>query len=192
MAGASADRRRRAAQRGAHAAGAGTDRAGDTLATDHLDTEVARVKVIDVTVAMAFRAGLLGARPCQACLPHRRGRRRRTGRNPGTGAGPGPRRADYGHSTPPDRAGARRGHRGGTPPRRSVITVSTIVAPPHRLHAIAMSRLRLSLDGQIVNAKLNLSRTHSGIEVARNADVNNGGTTLGAKTGVVVLTWLAR
>jgi hypothetical protein len=29
-------------------------------------------------------------------------------------------------------------------PRRSLITVSNIVGPPHRLHSIAMSRLRLS------------------------------------------------
>jgi hypothetical protein len=28
-------------------------------------------------------------------------------------------------------------------PRRSLMTVSSIVAPPHRLHSIAMSRLRL-------------------------------------------------
>ena len=30
-------------------------------------------------------------------------------------------------------------------PRRSIITVSGVVGPPHRLHSIAISRLRLSL-----------------------------------------------
>ena len=33
-------------------------------------------------------------------------------------------------------------------PRRSLITVSSIVGPPHRRHSIAMSRLRLSFSSR--------------------------------------------
>jgi hypothetical protein len=44
------------AKRGAHGARAGTDGAGNTLAADNLDTGLARVQVIDMTLPMAFRA----------------------------------------------------------------------------------------------------------------------------------------
>jgi hypothetical protein len=178
----------RAAKRCAHGARAGTDGAGDTLAADNLDTGLARVQVIDMPLAVTFRAGLLGARPRQARLLQRHGRRRCIIRYPGTVARHGPKRAHYTHSVPPDQPGARRNHIGKSPltlgrdrpliaiggriaaaflidplnlhvaqyapcervsrkprrSRRSLITVSRIVAPPHRVHSIAMSCLRLS------------------------------------------------
>jgi hypothetical protein len=131
-----------------------------------------------VTLAVTFRAGLLGARPRQARLPQRHGCRRGIG-------GHWPGIAGYTHSTPPDRAGVTRSHIDKNPlrpgrsrpliavagrlvawfsigtlslhvgqyppcervsrkpwtPPRSLITVSDIVGPPHRLHSIAMSRL---------------------------------------------------
>ena len=79
---ASADGVCRTAKRGAHGAGAGTDGAGHTLAADNLDTGLACAQVIDITLPMTFRAGLLGARPRQARLPQRLGRRRCIDRYP--------------------------------------------------------------------------------------------------------------
>ena len=48
---------RRRAKRGPHGILACTDPAGDLLAADNLDTGFARMKVIDMTLPMAFRAG---------------------------------------------------------------------------------------------------------------------------------------
>jgi hypothetical protein len=145
------------------------------------------VQVVDIMLAVTFRAGFLGARPRQGCMLQRQGRRRGIDRYPRSVAGYWPGIAHYTHLIPPDRAGARRNHSGKYPlqlcrgrsliaidgrraagfsigtlslhvaqyapcervsrtprtPRRSVITVSNIVGPPHRLHSIAMSRLRL-------------------------------------------------
>jgi hypothetical protein len=39
-------------------------------------------------------------------------------------------------------------------PRRSLITVSSIVGPPHRLHSIAMFHLRFSFSAADVKPKL--------------------------------------
>jgi hypothetical protein len=170
----------RTAKRGAYGALAGTDGAGDTLAADNLDTGLARVQVVDMTLAVTFRAGFLGARPRQARLPQSDGRRRGIdGQWPGI--------VDYTHWEPPGRAEAARNHTGKNPlrlwrgrpliaidrpmvgwfsigtlslhvgqyvpcerasrkprtPRRNLITVSSIVGPPHRSHSIAISRLRL-------------------------------------------------
>ena len=44
----------RTAKRGAHGARAGTDGAGNTLAADNLDTGLARMQVIDMTLPTAF------------------------------------------------------------------------------------------------------------------------------------------
>ena len=181
----------RTAKRGAHAALTGTDGACDTLAADNLDTGLARVQVMDVTLAVTFRAGLLNARPRQARLLQRCHHRRCRADTPESEP-PGPGRADYIHWAPPDRTGVRRRHIGKNPltlwpgrpwiaiggrmiaafsigtlrlhvaqyppcelvswkpktPRRSLITVSSIVGPPHRLHSIAMSSLRLSFSSR--------------------------------------------
>jgi hypothetical protein len=65
---ASVGRLCRIAKRGAHAALTGTDGAGDALAADNLDTGLARVQVIDMTLAVTFPAGLLNAgSPRLAC-----------------------------------------------------------------------------------------------------------------------------
>ncbi len=73
---ASAGRLCRIAKRGAHPALTGTDGACDTLAADNLDTGLARVQVIDMTLAVTFRAGLLDTRPRQARLLQRSHHRR--------------------------------------------------------------------------------------------------------------------
>jgi hypothetical protein len=169
---------RRTAKRGPHAT---------TVAADNLDAGLARVEIINMTLPMAFRAGLLRTRPRQARLPQRHGLWRSIDRYRRTVAGHWPGIADYTHPTPPDRAGATRNHIGKNPlrpecgrrliaiggrtaagfsidtlnlqvaqyppcervsrkprvPRRSLVTVSSIVGAPHRLHSIAMSRLRL-------------------------------------------------
>jgi hypothetical protein len=44
-------------------------------------------------------------------------------------------------------------------PRRSLITVSNIVWPPHRLHSIAMSRLPIIVGAADINEPSNKSRT---------------------------------
>jgi hypothetical protein len=210
----------RTAKRGAHGTLAGTDGAGNTLAADNLYTGLARVQIVDMTLAVTFRAGFLGARPRQARLPQRRRHRRCSVRYPRTVAGHGPRRADCTHSTPPNRADATRNHIGKNPlrlgrgrpliatdgrmaawfsigtlslhvaqyapcerisrkprtPRRSLITVSDIVGPPHRLHSIAMSRLRLSfstadIKRSLEHIKNNNCRVQGGPSSGRSGDV---------------------
>lgn len=54
---------RRVAKRDPHAALTATDRAGDPLAADNLDAGLAGVQVIDMALAVTFRADLLDARP---------------------------------------------------------------------------------------------------------------------------------
>jgi hypothetical protein len=150
----------------------------------------------DMTLAMTFGTGLVGARPLQGRLWQGHGRRRGIdGHRPGI--------MDYTHSTPFDWAGATRNHIGKNPlrlghgrlsiaidgrmaawvsigtlslhvqyapcervsrkpriPRGSLITVSSIVEPPHRLHSIGISRLRLSFSNPPTLDELsNISRT---------------------------------
>jgi hypothetical protein len=47
-------------------------------------------------------------------------------------------------------------------PRRSLITVSSIVGPPHRLHSIAMSRLRLSFSDADIKRRYEHIKNNNG------------------------------
>jgi hypothetical protein len=70
-----------------------------------------------MTLPMAFRASLLGARPRQARLPQRRRRGHCVVRYSRTMAGDWPGIVGYTHSTPSDLAGATRDHIGKNPRR---------------------------------------------------------------------------
>jgi hypothetical protein len=59
-------------------------------------------------------------------------------------------------------------------PRRSVITVSTIVGPPHRLHAIAMSRLRSPFSTANINRRFERIKNNNDALIAETVQ-NLGG-----------------
>jgi hypothetical protein len=128
--------------RGAHGASAVTNGAGTTLAADNLDTGLACVQVVDMTLPVAFGAGLLGAGPRQAGLPQRHGCRRCIDRYRSIGTGPRPGIVHYTHLTLPVRVGARRNHTGKNPLAlwrgRPLIAVAGRMAPSFSIGTLSL------------------------------------------------------